>query len=72
MECIHDAEVALLIENQTVATAKTVAFGDFKFDALTRASGQYTVQISHGDFTRKAVAAQAGSSVFLGEIKLTK
>ena len=72
MECIQGAEVALLFENQAVATAQTDAFGDFKFDALTRAAGQYTVQISHGDFARKTVSAQAGSSVFLGEIELTK
>jgi Fe-S-cluster-containing dehydrogenase component len=71
LECIEGAEVALTIDSQTIATTRTDAFGDFKFDGLTRPSGKYTIQITRPGFARATANATAGSSAFLGEIPLT-
>jgi len=69
-ECIAGAEVTLLADGAPVASSKTDAFGDFKIDGLTRASGDYTVQITRDGFPPATARANAGVSTFLGEIRL--
>ncbi len=69
-ECIEGAEVALIADGKTIAAARTDAFGDFKFDGLTRTSGDYTVKVTRQGFPPASAAAKAGASTYLGEIRL--
>ena len=41
LDCIEGAEVTLSLDAKVLAATRTDAFGDFKFDGLTTASGQY-------------------------------
>jgi len=71
INCVADAAVTLLQNGNTIATLKTDAFGDFKFDRLSPQSGQYTVEVSHPQFGKAQLNATLdGSSVVLGEIRL--
>ncbi|RBP02873.1 Fe-S-cluster-containing dehydrogenase component [Roseiarcus fermentans] len=69
-ECIEGAEVALIADGQTLATARTDAFGDFKFDGLTRTTGDYTVRITREGFPPATAKAKAGVPTYLGELSL--
>jgi Fe-S-cluster-containing dehydrogenase component len=69
-ECIEGAEVKLLFSGDLLQTARTDIFGDFKFDGLTKSSGQYTIEISNGGLTKKSIAADTGKTVFLGQVEL--
>ena len=69
-ECIEGAEVTLLADGAPIATAKTDAFGDFKFDGLTGSSGDYTVRVTRQGHPEATVKANAGASTFLGQIRL--
>ncbi len=69
-ECIQGAEVALIADGQTIATARTDAFGDFKIDGLTRTTGDYTVRIIRKGFPKAEATAKAGAATYLGEFRL--
>ncbi len=69
-ECIEGAEVALIADGQTIATARTDAFGDFKIDGLTRTTGDYTVRIIREGFPKATATAKAGAATYLGELRL--
>lgn len=70
IDCVADAQVALHRHDQLVATARTDAFGDFRFDDLPAASGAYRVDIHHpwGAARRDC---ELHESVYLGEIRLS-
>ena len=69
-ECLEGAEVVLAIGDQTVAKTHTDAFGDFKFDGLTEASGLYSLTIAKSGFAPGKAVATAGATTFLGEMEL--
>lgn len=69
-ECLEGADVNLLFAGQKVAATRTDAFGDFKFDALDRPSGEFTIKISRSGFTSRSLTADAGGTAYLGEIEL--
>jgi hypothetical protein len=69
-ECIEGADVALTYGGETVATTKTDAFGDFKFDGLSETAGVYLVTIARPGFATGKAAARAGATTYLGEIEL--
>ena len=71
LECVAGADVALNLGDQTIASALTDAFGDFRFDGLAPGSGPYQLAISHathGRLTRSATADTAG--VVLADLTL--
>ena len=70
VECVEGARVRLLKDGVWVNDARTDAYGDFKFDRLAVNSGAYAIEIEVEGKPTKAVAAQLGESVNLGEIRV--
>jgi Fe-S-cluster-containing dehydrogenase component len=70
IDCVEGASVRLLKNGAVVAQAATDNYGDFKFDRLDENSGEYVVEISASGQAKKAVSAQLGASINLGEIRL--
>ena len=48
----------------------TDAFGDFRFDGLAPASGDYEVRVRHGGDKRTVAVRLREDSVYIGEIAL--
>lgn len=69
VDCVQGASVRLIKNAQTVASATTDNYGDFKFDRLDENSGRYTIEVSANGKT-KVLDANLGTSVFLGEIRI--
>ena len=69
VDCVKGADVRLIKDGQTVASAVTDNYGDFKFDGLDENSGRYTVEVMT-DGKSKVLDASLGESVFLGEIRI--
>jgi len=69
VECVAGAKVTLSQEGQTVATAVSDGFGDFRFDNLPKDGGAYRVEASHAHGAGSADCA-LGESVYLGELRL--
>ena len=69
VDCVKGADVRLIKDGQTVASAVTDNYGDFKFDGLDENSGRYTVEFM-ADGKSKVLDASLGESVFLGEIRI--
>ena len=69
VDCAEGIEVALLRNGEPIATTRTNAFGDFRFDGL-RADGEtLEVEVRHASGALR-LAAQISESRFLGEILL--
>jgi Fe-S-cluster-containing dehydrogenase component len=68
-DCVEGAEVELHQGQSLVASTRTDAFGDFRFEGLLGKSGAYRVNIRHrmGTAWRECELAE---SVYLGEIRL--
>lgn len=72
VEVVPAAQVELVRAGEVVATCLSDAFGDFKFDGLRPASGEYQVRARHGEYGGAACSASVGSaSVVLGELRLS-
>ena len=70
VECVEGARVRLLKDGVWVNDGRTDAYGDFKFDRLTANSGAYAIELEVEGKPTKAVEAQLGESVYLGEIRV--
>jgi Fe-S-cluster-containing dehydrogenase component len=70
IECVEGARVRLLKDGVWVNDVRSDAFGDFKFDRLAANSGAYTLEIEVEGKPTKAVEAQLGESINLGEIRV--
>lgn len=71
-ECVPDAEVTLRRGEAIVATTRTDAFGDFRFDTLEPGSGRYGVSVKHAQWHPAEQTFELGArSVVLGELRLT-
>ncbi len=68
--CVRDAEVRLLRGQTTVASGRSDAYGDFRFDGLSPASGAYRVQISAKGYRARSLDLELTNSHWLGEIGL--
>jgi Fe-S-cluster-containing dehydrogenase component len=69
-DCVEGAEVLLHQGERLVASTRTDAFGDFRFEGLLGKSGAYRVEVGH----RIGVASREchlDESVFLGEIRIS-
>ncbi|MGU7773801.1 4Fe-4S dicluster domain-containing protein [Burkholderia sp. MR1-5-21] len=72
-ECVTDAEVELLKAGTLVATTRSDAFGDFRFDNLEPGSGTYAVRVQHEQYGVSEYSVDlAGSSAVLDEIRLNE
>ena len=71
VECVDGAAVTLEQRGRTVATARTDAYGDFKFGGLDVDSGAYRLTISDGRFASASIDVELRDrSVYLGDIRL--
>ena len=69
MECAAEAAVKLSKGGRHIAETQTDIYGDFKFDKLEEASGDYTIEISFQGRS-KTVEARLGASIYLGEVRV--
>ena len=70
VDCIEGAKLRLTKDGRTVAETTSDNYGDFKFDRLDENSGKYLVEISAPGRTSRAVEANLGASINLGEIQV--
>jgi Fe-S-cluster-containing dehydrogenase component len=68
VDCIAGAKVTLSRSAETIATATTDAFGDFKLDGLPAGSGPYTLVVAVPDGRSVRLDVQLPASVSLGTI----
>lgn len=69
-DCVAGASVELYQSDKLLMSSTTDAFGDFRFDELARASGDYEVRIRHDSVRRSVAVKLREESVYLGEIVL--
>jgi Fe-S-cluster-containing dehydrogenase component len=67
---VENATVSLVTGGGAVLQSTTDAFGDFKFDGLARASGDYRLHVAHDDYGRAERCGALLDSVHLGSIEL--
>lgn len=71
LECLEGAAVTLERAGEAVATARTDAYGDFKFSGLAAGSGAYRLSIVDARFAPKSIEVRLGDqSIYLGDIRL--
>ncbi len=67
--CVARAQVELVRESATIASATTDAFGDFRFDGLAAAGG-YRIEVSAAGYRSESIDFELKDSCWLGEVKL--
>lgn len=70
--CVADAAVELLRGEERLASARSDAFGDFRFDGLAPASGRYRVAVRAEGYRERGLEFELGDSLWLGEIRLER
>ena len=70
VDCVEGATVTLSREGDKIGEVVTDNYGDFKFDRLEENSGGYRIEIATDGGATKALEAELGQSVSLGEIRL--
>lgn len=69
-DCVEGASITVTKDGETLGTATSDAFGEFKLDGLAPESGIYEVSIQQTSLGETKVEAELGESVYLGLIKL--
>ncbi|MGO9682149.1 MAG: 4Fe-4S dicluster domain-containing protein [Beijerinckiaceae bacterium] len=69
-DCVAGASVELYQNDSLVMRSTTDAFGDFRFEGLAPASGDYEVRVRYGGDRRSVAVRLREDSVYLGEIAL--
>jgi len=69
-DCVADASVELYQNDGLVMRSTTDTFGDFRFEGLAPASGDYEVRVRHGGDRRSVAVRLRKESVYLGDIAL--
>ena len=69
-DCVAGATVELFQNASLVTSSTTDAFGDFRFDGLAPASGDYEVRVRHGSDARTVAVTLREDSIYIGEIVL--
>lgn len=71
-ECVEGAEASLSQGGRAVATTRTDAFGDFRFDGLAPGSGAFTLSLHHERLGQaQTLVALSDSSITLPEVRLS-
>ena len=70
LDCVEGAKVDLVKDGNTVQSAITDAFGDFKLDGLQPESGRYQIRITHATLGHAEVETSLGQTPVLGDIEL--
>ena len=70
VDCVAEAKVRLMKDNQVVVETVSDCYGDFRFDRLDENSGRYFVEVSAKNGTKKVIETTLGVSVNIGEITL--
>lgn len=70
LECIEGATAKLLKNGKVLDTAKSDAFGDFKFDKLAPNSGNYFIEVTHPQHGMATANATLEKSKYVGNMKL--
>jgi hypothetical protein len=70
VDCVEGARVRLVKDGAVIAETASDNFGDFKFDRLPEGSGRYRVEIDAAGHAAKAINAELGASINLGEIRV--
>lgn len=71
VDCVLDAEVVLKRGDAALATTRSDAFGDFKFDGLDANSGEYSVEVSHPAFGKANSGVSLTDSRYIGTLRLS-
>ena len=70
VDCVSDAKVRLSHGSALIAELETDHFGDFKFDGLQAAPGDYSIDISHAQLGSARVETSLDESRYVGMISL--
>lgn len=70
-DCVAGATVELRQNDRLLMSLTTDAFGDFRFDGLVPASGEYEVRVRHGGDSRSLAVTLGKESIYIEEIALT-
>ena len=68
--CVPRAQVRLTRGDETIASALSDAYGDFRFNGLAPSSGSYRVEVTADGYSGKALDFRLTDSHWLGEIRL--
>jgi hypothetical protein len=68
---VAGATAELRQNDRLVASLSTDVFGDFRFDGLVPASGEYEVRVREGGDSRSLTVTLGKESIYLEEIELT-
>lgn len=69
-ECAEGATVSLRKGDETLDTAETNNFGDFKLDNLDEKSGEYTLEINYPGYETREVRVDLKDSINIGTVLL--
>lgn len=72
VDCVEAAEVELEHAGMVIASTRTDAFGDFRFDGLERARSKYRVRIRHAGQEQILGVEMINESIVLGEIRFER
>ncbi|MBV8742279.1 MAG: hypothetical protein JOZ12_10865, partial [Sinobacteraceae bacterium] len=70
-DCVAGATAELRQNGRLVASLSTDVFGDFRFDGLVPASGEYEVRVREGGDSLSISVTLGQESIYLEEIELT-
>ena len=70
-DCVAGADVSLGRDGDVVASTKSDAFGDFKFDGLTEDGGTYDLSVALDGTIVFRTAVSVAASVYLDEIDVS-
>lgn len=68
-DCVADAEVTAIQNEQTIASATTDAFGEFKLGRFTKGMGKVTVQVNSSGATN-SIEVELDDSTYVGCISV--
>jgi Fe-S-cluster-containing dehydrogenase component len=70
MECAAGARVDVRKDGDTIGSAMTDMFGDFKIDGIRKNSGTFTIEVTFGTDRKKKIDIDVPTSISLGTIML--
>jgi Fe-S-cluster-containing dehydrogenase component len=70
LECVPGAQVTLKRQSRKLDSAVSDAFGDFKFDRLDAASGDYEIEVEHPKLGRASTRVDLVDSRYVGNMSL--